>query len=128
MIGVQMRREIGGHVLMRDFQRGEIHLRAGAEVPYELVAIAELDQPRCVGLRAPHEWPAGAERGHPHLVGCKLLGIREIIVALGSHGSPLICAGKERVGPRSLFASSAWNFRSIGFAEIPLISKAHISP
>ena len=46
VVGVQMGGEIGGDVLVRNFERGEIRLRAGAEIHDELVAVAELDQPR----------------------------------------------------------------------------------
>src|SRR5262244_3675846 len=73
-------------VLVRDFQRGEIRLRAGAEVHDELVAIAELDQPRTIGLRATYEGPAGAECNDAHFIGSKRLSVRKIVVAAAVHG------------------------------------------
>ena len=45
VVGVQMGGETGGDVLVRDFERGEVRLRAAAEIEDELVAVAELDQP-----------------------------------------------------------------------------------
>ncbi len=85
MVGVQMGGEIGGDVLVRDFERGEIRLRPRPEVHDELVAVAELDQPRAVRLPAAHERPAGAERDNAHLVGCQRLGVGEVIVASAGH-------------------------------------------
>ena len=81
VVGVQMGGEIRGDVLVRDFERGEIRLRARAEVHDELVAVAELDQPGAVGLRPAHERPTGAERDDAHLVGCERLGVRKVMVA-----------------------------------------------
>ena len=61
VVRVQVSGEIGCDVLVRDFERGEIRLRTRPEVKNELVAIAELDQPRAVGLRAADERPSGSE-------------------------------------------------------------------
>ena len=76
---------------MRNFERGEIHLRARSEVHDELVAIAELDQPGAVGLRPAHEWPAGAERDDAHLVGGERLACSEnngrVELLMGSENS-----------------------------------------
>ena len=85
VVGVQMGGEIRRDVLVRDFERGEIHLRARPEVHDELVAVAELDQPGAVGLRPAHERPAGAERDDAHLVGGERLGVGKIMVASAAH-------------------------------------------
>ena len=77
VVGMQVRREVGGDVLMWDFERGEIRLRAGPEIEDEFVAVAELDQPGRVGLRAAHERPACAERDDAHLVRGQRLGVGE---------------------------------------------------
>src|SRR5262249_36860077 len=68
MVGMQVRREIGGDVLVGDFQRREIRLRPGPEIHDELVAVAQLDQPGAVGLSAAHERPASAKRDDSHFV------------------------------------------------------------
>ena len=81
VVGMQVGGEIRRDVLVRDFERGEIGLRARPEVHDELVAVAELDQPGAVGLRPAHERPTGAERDDAHLVGREWLGVREIVVA-----------------------------------------------
>ena len=94
MVGVQMGGEIGGDVLMRNFERGEIRLRARAEIHHELVAVAELDQPRTIGLRAADERPAGAERDDAHFVGGERLGVGVIIVAIKSHELALYVPSK----------------------------------
>src|SRR5262245_65375160 len=76
-----MGRKIGGDVLMGNFQRGEVDLRARAEIEDELVAVAELDQPRGIGLRTPHERTPGSKRDDAHLVRGERLGVRVVIVA-----------------------------------------------
>ena len=86
MVGVQMRGKNGRNVLMRNFESGEIHLRARSEVHDELVTIAELDKPGAVGLRPAHEWPAGAECNDAHLVGGERLRVWKIMVASSAHG------------------------------------------
>ena len=64
MIGVQMRGKVSCDVLMRHFERGKIYLRTRPKIENKLVAIAELNQPRAVGLRSAHEWPTSSQRDH----------------------------------------------------------------
>jgi hypothetical protein len=85
MIGVQMGGEIGGDVLVRNFQRSEVRLRAGPEIHDEIVAISQLDQPRAVRLTAPHERTAGAERGDAHLAGREGFCVGIEIIAQAGH-------------------------------------------
>jgi len=73
--------EIGGDILVRDLQRGEVRLRARPEVHDELVTVAEFDQPGGIGLRPAHERPAGAERDDAHFIGGERLGVGEIVIA-----------------------------------------------
>jgi hypothetical protein len=87
MVGVQMGGEIRRDVLMRDFERSEIRLRARPKVHDEFVAVAELDQPGAVGLGAPHERPSGAERDDAHFVSRKRLGVGKVVVAAAAHGA-----------------------------------------
>jgi hypothetical protein len=86
MVGVQMGGEIRRDVLVRDFERSEIRLRARPKVHDEFVAVAELDQPGAVGLCAAHERPAGAKRDDAHLVGGEWLGVGEVVIAAVAHG------------------------------------------
>ncbi len=79
---MQVGGEIGGDLVVGDFQRGEVHLRAEAEIEHELVAVAELDQPAGVGLGAAQERPAGAERGDPHFVFAERLGAGQEILGV----------------------------------------------
>jgi hypothetical protein len=85
MVGVQMGGKIRRDVLVRDFERCEIHLRSRPEVHYEFVAVAKLDQPGAVGLRPTDERPAGAERDDAHLVGGERLRVRKIMVSWAAH-------------------------------------------
>jgi len=71
---------------VRNFQRGEVRLRTRTEIHYELVAVAELNEPRAVRLAATDKRPAGAERGDAHLIGRKRLGVGIKIIALAAHG------------------------------------------
>src|ERR1700757_862984 len=84
-----MRGEISRDILRRNFERGEVRLRARPEIHDELVAIAELDQPRAIGLTAADEWPPGSERDDAHFVGGERFGIGKVVVALARHMVPM---------------------------------------
>jgi hypothetical protein len=105
VVGVQVSGEIGRDVLVRDLERGEICLRAGAEIHHELVAVAKLDEPGAVGLRPAQERPAGTERNHAHLVGGKRLGIGKVVLAPAAHGG---CSGPGQGGLRCPLADPSW--------------------
>ncbi len=86
VVGVQMGREIGGDVLMRDFERGEVVCEPEPKSITNLSPLPSSISHEQLACAAPHERPAGAERGDAHLVGGERLGVGKVVVADNSQG------------------------------------------
>jgi hypothetical protein len=85
VIRVEMRSEVGGEILVWNFERSKSHLRAKSEIEHKLVTVTKLNQPPGVRLRRSYIRATGAQSDDAHFARAEFFGIGKVIMAMLVH-------------------------------------------